>query len=485
MNWLDWLLLVLVATYALSGYWQGFITGAFATIGLLAGGVAGIVVAPLLLGNADPGLAVSLGALFIVIVCASIGQASFQFFGAMARDRITWQPARAVDAVGGAALSVVAVLLVAWALGVAVAGTRIGGVTEAVRGSAVLSRVDSVLPGQADRLLGAFNSVVGSSFFPQYLEPFAPERIVEVDPGDPTTLNEVGVVQAQSRVLKIRGDNSCGRGVEGTGFLYGDDRLMTNAHVVAGVDEPRVELNGDWVDATVVLYDPQTDVAVLALDDDGLQPLAFAEGAEGESVAILGYPQDGPFDQQPAADPRRAAAALARHLRQRRGRARRLLAARPRAPRQLGRSDRERRRRGRRGHLRGVGDRRRHGLRAHHGPGGRRRRRGHRQRRRGQHRRLRQLIPRRGGSYGAACAPRWVVRRGVRVEVGRTARRARRGGTKCASPCRSRRAFHPSRRRCRDSSSHLDAGAATVRPISTPPPPDNVMRPGGRDLRGA
>lgn len=300
MNWLDWLLLVLVATYALSGYWQGFITGAFATIGLLAGGVAGIVIAPLLLGNADPGLAVSLGALFIVIVCASIGQASFQFFGAMARDRITWQPARAVDAVGGAALSVVAVLLVAWALGVAVSGTRIGGVTEAVRGSAVLSRVDSVLPGQADRLLGAFNSVVGSSFFPQYLEPFAPERIVEVDPGDPTTLNEVGVVQAQSRVLKIRGDNSCGRGVEGTGFLYGDDRLMTNAHVVAGVDEPRVELNGEWVDATVVLYDPQTDVAVLALDDDGLEPLAFAEGAEGQSVAILGYPQDGPFDQQPA-----------------------------------------------------------------------------------------------------------------------------------------------------------------------------------------
>ena len=300
MNWLDWLLLVLVATYALSGYWQGFITGAFATVGLLAGGVAGIVIAPLLLGNADPGLAVSLGALFIVIVCASIGQASFQFFGAMARDRITWQPARAVDAVGGAALSVVAVLLVAWALGVAVSGTRIGGVTEAVRGSAVLGRVDSVLPGQADRLLGAFNSVVGSSFFPQYLEPFAPERIVEVDPGDPTTLNEVGVVQAQARVLKIRGDNSCGRGVEGTGFLYGDDRLMTNAHVVAGVDEPRVELNGEWVDATVVLYDPQTDVAVLALDDEGLQPLAFAEGAEGESVAILGYPQDGPYDQQPA-----------------------------------------------------------------------------------------------------------------------------------------------------------------------------------------
>src|SRR5918998_1088072 len=174
MNLLDWLLVVLVLAYALSGYWQGFVTGAFATAGLLLGGLFGIWLAPVALGNASPSLLVSLGALFIVILAASLGQALFQYVGARIRDRVTWQPARALDAVGGALLSAAAVLVVAWALGVAVSGTRLGAVTSMVRSSAVLAQVDAVLPNAAGRVLNAFNNVVGSSFFPRYLEPFAP-----------------------------------------------------------------------------------------------------------------------------------------------------------------------------------------------------------------------------------------------------------------------------------------------------------------------
>ena len=100
MNFLDWVLLLLVFAYALSGYWQGFVTGAFATVGLLLGGLFGIWVAPLALGSADPSVWVSLGALFIVILSATLGQAILQYAGARLRDRITWQPARAIDAVG-------------------------------------------------------------------------------------------------------------------------------------------------------------------------------------------------------------------------------------------------------------------------------------------------------------------------------------------------------------------------------------------------
>ena len=107
MNVLDWVLLVVVAAYALSGYWQGFVTGAFATAGLLLGGLFGIWLAPVALGNANPSLLVSLGALFIVILAASLGQALFQYVGAKIRDRVTWQPARALDAVGGAVLLVI------------------------------------------------------------------------------------------------------------------------------------------------------------------------------------------------------------------------------------------------------------------------------------------------------------------------------------------------------------------------------------------
>src|SRR5689334_4595010 len=96
MNWIDWLLVVLVLAYALSGYWQGFITGAFATGGLLLGGLAGVWLAPKALGDASPSVWVSLGALFIVILGASLGQGLLQFAGAKVRDKIKWQPVRFV-----------------------------------------------------------------------------------------------------------------------------------------------------------------------------------------------------------------------------------------------------------------------------------------------------------------------------------------------------------------------------------------------------
>lgn len=299
VNLLDWLLVLLVLAYALSGYWQGFVTGAFATAGLLLGGLLGIWLAPVALGDAPPSLLVSLGALFIVILSASLGQAVLQFTGARVRNQITWQPIRFLDALGGAVLSAAAVLVVSWALGVAISGTRIGAVTPLVRDSQVLARVDAVLPDSARTMLGAFDEVVGTTFFPRYLEPFAPERIVEVGPGPKRLLRDRDVVAAQPSVVKIRGSNDCGRGVEGTGFLYAEDRVMTNAHVVAGVDDPEVELGGSTTGAAVVYYDPDIDVAVLRVESGNLPALGFGEARPEEGVAIAGYPQDGPYDVEP------------------------------------------------------------------------------------------------------------------------------------------------------------------------------------------
>jgi S1-C subfamily serine protease len=304
VNVLDWLLVVLVAAYALSGYWQGFITGAFATIGLLSGGLGGILLAPLALSSFEPSLAVSLGALFIVILCASLGQAILQYAGARVRERITWQPARALDAIGGALLSGLAVLLVAWALGVAISGSRISGLSNAVRDSTVLAKVNGVMPTGAGSLLDRFNTVVGTSFFPRYLEPFAPERIVRVGVGPERLRKDPDVVRAGQSVFKVHGTSLCGRGVEGSGFLYAPGYLMTNAHVVAGVSEPTVEIrdHGDTreADGKVVLYDPGVDVAVIEFDSGSAAPLSFDTTAgPRDGVAILGYPEDGPFDLEP------------------------------------------------------------------------------------------------------------------------------------------------------------------------------------------
>jgi S1-C subfamily serine protease len=237
----------------------------------------------------------------VVLVCASFGQALLQFAGTRIRDRITWQPVRALDAVGGAALSMVAVLVVSWALGVAVSGAKLPWVSTQVRESTVLERVDDLMPTRAVTALNSFNDVVGSSFFPRYLEPFAPERIIEVGPPPGRIARDADVQRAAASVLKVRGENSCNRGVEGTGFLYSPTRVMTNAHVVAGVDEPTVLVGETEVPARVVYYNEDLDIAVLAVDDVGRPFLRFdTEGQERQAGAVLGYPQDGPYDVQSA-----------------------------------------------------------------------------------------------------------------------------------------------------------------------------------------
>jgi S1-C subfamily serine protease len=301
MNFLDWCLVVLTLLYALSGYWQGFIAGACATAGLLLGGLAGIWLAPMLLGDAEPSLWVSLGALFVVLVMASIGQALLQYAGTRLRAQITWQPARALDAIGGAALSVVAVLLVAWMLGVAISGSRIPGISPQVRDSKVLVAVNDVMPVQAQQALRSFDNVVGTGFFPRYLEPFAPERIVRVAPADPRVLRDPDIRDASRSVFKLRSNNRCGSGVEGTGFLYAEGKLMTNAHVVAGVTEPIVRDGDREVRGKVVYYDPDIDVAVVDVPElDGPTIKFDLEGQERQQGAVLGYPEDGPFNAQPA-----------------------------------------------------------------------------------------------------------------------------------------------------------------------------------------
>ena len=299
MNLLDWVLIVVVLLYAVSGYWQGFVTGAFATTGLLLGGLAGVWLAPAALGDATPSILVSLAAIFIVIVCASLGQALFQVVGSRIRDRITWQPVRALDAVGGAVLSAVAALLVAWALGVALSGSGLHGITPMVRDSKVLAEVNSVLPDSASSKLSAFNDVVGTTFFPRYLEPFAPERIVAVRPGPRRMLADPDVSRAGAAVVRIRSTNTCGQGIEGSGFVYAPDRVLTNAHVVAGVSDPVLDVGGTAVSGHVVYYNPQIDVAVIAVPTGNVRPLRFATDATaGEGVAILGFPQNGPYNVQ-------------------------------------------------------------------------------------------------------------------------------------------------------------------------------------------
>ena len=297
MTKLDIALLIVTGLVAISGFVEGFILGACATIGLVAGALVGIYGVPVVLDNFDPSVTVSFVALMLLIVLAAGGRTLGAFLGTRLRNQVNWRPVRALDALGGGVLAAVSVLVVAWVLGVAVSGARIPSITSAVRGSEVLAKVDQALPSGADRTLQALNDVVNTDLFPRFLDPFVPERIREVRPPDSTTSRLPAVQAAYSRIAKVQGVASCSRGLEGSGFVYAPQRVMTNAHVVAGVDKPTVEIGEKKYDAVVVHFNPEVDIAVLYVPKLGVQPLAFDNSGRADaSAVVLGYPENGPFN---------------------------------------------------------------------------------------------------------------------------------------------------------------------------------------------
>ena len=301
MNSLDLILILILLAYAVSGYVQGFVVNLIATVGLLVGGLLALAIVPKVLSGNTATVSSSLLALGLVVGAAAIGQGIGTYVGTDLRNGLKWKPLRWVDAVGGSLLSMVAVLCAGWALGYSVSGTTIPYLSTASRDSVILDRVDSVMPARATSVLRSFNEVLDANLFPRYIDPFESENIKPVGPPDTATLTSPGVRKASGSVVKILGQASCQRGIEGSGFAYSAGRIMTNAHVVAGVENPSVVINGQRSSARVVLFDRKLDVAVLAVDGTGLRPLDFdTTGETGQDAAILGYPENGPFDARAA-----------------------------------------------------------------------------------------------------------------------------------------------------------------------------------------
>ncbi|MFG3094886.1 MarP family serine protease [Streptomyces sp. NPDC048202] len=309
MNVLDILLLLAAVWFAVVGYRQGFVVGILSVIGFLGGGLLAVYTLPLVWDAVTDGAEVSTAAavvaVIVVIVIASVGQALTTHLGNKLRRYITWSPARALDATGGALVNVVAMLLVAWLIGSALAQTTLPTLGREVRGSKVLVGMDQVLPAQSNGWFKDFTSVLAQNGFPQVFSPFSDEQIREVQPPDPALAGGAVATRAQRSIVKVTGTaRSCGKVLEGTGFVFGDRRVMTNAHVVGGVDEPTVQIGGEGrkYDATVVLYDWRRDIAILDVPDLEAPVLKFATGdaESGDGAIVAGFPENGAYDVRAA-----------------------------------------------------------------------------------------------------------------------------------------------------------------------------------------
>jgi S1-C subfamily serine protease len=239
-----------------------------------------------------------------VFVAAMIGQLLASAVGAALRSRVNWRPATMVDSVAGAAVSVLSVLLIAWLIGSAVVNAPFAMVTSQVDRSAVLRTVDGVMPSAARTMFSDFRSLLASGPYVQVFGALGAEPALTVAAPDPAVLNAAGLVKARDSIVKVIGvAPSCSRRIEGSGFVISPQHILTNAHVVAGVTQAQMVITrpGRHLAATVVLFDPERDLAVLYVPGLRAAPLSFAGPQPlGTSAIVAGYPLDENFTVVPA-----------------------------------------------------------------------------------------------------------------------------------------------------------------------------------------
>jgi S1-C subfamily serine protease len=282
----DWIALAIAALSALSGLKRGLIATALSLGGLAAGAVIGARIAPHFLHNGSSSPYTPLAALVGAAAGAIVLQTVASIIGSFARGSLSViPPLRALDSLGGLVAGAALGLALVWVAGAVL--LQIPGQTklrEEVQRSVILQRLNEIAPPRT--VLRAFARV---DPFPSIAGPAPPST-----PPDPRVLSSASVREARPSIVKITA-TACGLGVEGSGWVARPHVVVTAAHVVAGASG--IAVNGH--DAKALVVDRRQDVAVLRVPGLSAAPLPLVDPHAGDPVAILGYPENGPFDARP------------------------------------------------------------------------------------------------------------------------------------------------------------------------------------------
>jgi S1-C subfamily serine protease len=302
VNYVDLVLIGLLAVAGFSGYRKGLITAVLSLLGAVGGALLGLQVAPALASHVDEQLAkIGIGGV-LVVVGILVGMAAGTYLGSLVARQLRWQPAVAVDRGLGMVGQMVAVLALAWLVALPIAALPVPALSSQIRSSSLIASVDKVMPPQAEKVSAGLRSLFTGSGFPPILAPLAPAPSVPVDAPDESLTLDPDITGQQGSILKVRTQApQCGASMEGTGFVVAPGMVATNAHVVAGSASVSVETATGALPAQVVEYDSAVDLAVLRVHGLTAEPLVFARqpAKTGDDAAAAGYPLDGPFTVSP------------------------------------------------------------------------------------------------------------------------------------------------------------------------------------------
>jgi S1-C subfamily serine protease len=287
---LDWIILAFAAILAAFGFRQGFIVGALSFAGFALGAFLGTRLGPLLLpkGSASP-YAPAFGLIGAVLGGAMLAS-GLEGIGFMLRRTLKVPGIGVLDGALGAGLGAALALGIVWIFAAVAAQTPGQAQLRAdIQRSAILSRLNELLPPSGPIL----NALARLDPLPSITGPSP-----DVAAPEPRIAHVPGVRSASHSVVRVLG-TACGLAIEGSGWVAGPGLVVTNAHVVAGEQDTSVEVGGHapGLPAQPLAFDPTNDIAVLRVPELGLPALALQPNPPaGRSGAILGYPENGPFE---------------------------------------------------------------------------------------------------------------------------------------------------------------------------------------------
>jgi S1-C subfamily serine protease len=285
---LDLFILLFVVFLVWRGFRTGFLAGALSLVGVVLGAALGSRIVPALLDGDGDLVFGSVITLASIVAFAVLGDILARAASGFLQEKIEGANSEALDRAGGALLGVALSLTLVWVAATFALGTPL------------LSSLHPTM--QESTVLGALNRAMPSRLLTQAvsrLDPIPSFRGPEPNVEDPNQeiAKDPEVLAATSRVVRVSGV-ACGYGVEGSGWVAAPDLVVTNAHVVAGEISTQVqpEGNGLPLPARVMAFDEKNDIAVLRVNDLRLPPLRLTEPRNSEPVALLGFPENGPFD---------------------------------------------------------------------------------------------------------------------------------------------------------------------------------------------
>lgn len=299
---LDLTLVALIVLSLIGGWRSGALASVFAAIGVVAGLVVALAIAPFALDVTDSRVLRIAILVLLVVGFVAVGNIAGSAAGAQVRGSVRRRWVRRVDSLFGAAFQALAMSLVLWFISIPLAASVQGPVGDTLRASKVFGTIDQVAPAGISQMPLRMAAMLDQSGLPPLVPPFGP-RVAQVDAPDPARVRESMLAEVRPAVVQVLGDSSvCQRRLTGSGFVIDDDYVLTNAHVVAGTNVVALDTVIGVKEAEVVLYDPDVDIAVLHSPQLGIDPLQWSdqELLPNDATVILGYPQSGPFEAAPA-----------------------------------------------------------------------------------------------------------------------------------------------------------------------------------------